>query len=228
MKKYLQKLGQNSYKASLEKVDTNTKNKVLLKFSDLIKKNLNKILKQNKKDIKYAKIKNIDKNLVARLELDKLKLSSITKTIIEITKLRDPIGVILDKWKRPNGLKIKKISIPIGVIGVIYESRPNVTVDLSCLCFKSGNSVILKGGSEAFFTNKIFVKLFRKSLKANKVNMNYVQFIERKDRKVVSSLLKDMRNYIDVMIPRGGKNLVKKVKESVSYTHLTLPTNDQV
>ena len=213
MKKYLQKLGQNSVKASLEKVDTNTKNKVLLKFSDLIKKNLNKILKQNKKDIKYAKIKNIDKNLVARLELDELKLSSITKTIIEITKLRDPIGVILDKWKRPNGLKIKKISIPIGVIGVIYESRPNVTVDLSCLCFKSGNSVILKGGSEAFFTNKIFVKLFRKSLKANKVNMNYVQFIERKDRKVVSSLLKDMRNYIDVMIPRGGKNLVKKVKE---------------
>ncbi len=213
MKKYLQKLGQNSYKASLEKVDTNTKNKVLLKFSDLIKKNLNKILKQNKKDIKYAKIKNIDKNLVARLELDKLKLSSITKTIIEITKLKDPIGVILDKWKRPNGLKIKKISIPIGVIGVIYESRPNVTVDLSCLCFKSGNSVILKGGSEAFFTNKIFVKLFRKSLKANKVNMNYVQFIERKDRKVVSSLLKDMRNYIDVMIPRGGKNLVRMVKK---------------
>ena len=99
MKKYLQKLGQNSVKASLEKVDTNTKNKVLLKFSDLIKKNLNKILKQNKKDIKYAKIKNIDKNLVARLELDKLKLSSITKTIIEITKLKDPIGVILDKWK---------------------------------------------------------------------------------------------------------------------------------
>ena len=213
MKKYLQKLGQNSVKASLEKVDTNTKNKVLLKFSDLIKKNLNKILKQNKKDIKYAKIKNIDKNLVVRLELDKLKLSSINKTIIEITKLKDPIGVILDKWKRPNGLKIKKISIPIGVIGVIYESRPNVTVDLSCLCFKSGNSVILKGGSEAFFTNKIFVKLFRESLKANKVNMNYVQFIERKDRKVVSSLLKDMRNYIDVMIPRGGKNLVKKVKE---------------
>ena len=118
MKKYLQKLGQNSYKASLEKVDTNTKNKVLLKFSDLIKKNLNKILKQNKKDIKYAKIKNIDKNLVARLEIDKVKLSSITKTIIEITKLKDPIGVILDKWQRPNGLKIKKISIPIGVIGL--------------------------------------------------------------------------------------------------------------
>mgnify|MGYP005742351573 FL=1 len=131
MKKYLQKLGQNSYKASLEKVDTNTKNKVLLKFSHLIKKNLNKILKQNKKDIKYAKIKNIDKNLVARLELDKLKLNSITKTIIEITKLRDPIGVILDKWKRPNGLKIKKISIPIGVIGVISVSYTHLTLPTS-------------------------------------------------------------------------------------------------
>ena len=213
MKKYLQKLGRDSYKASLEKVDTKTKNAVLLKFSYLIKKNLNKILIQNRKDIKYSKIKNLDKNLVARLELDKLKLGSIIKTIIEITKLKDPIGVILDKWQRPNGLKIKKISIPIGVIGVIYESRPNVTVDLSCLCFKSGNSVILKGGSEAFFTNKIFVRLFRESLKANKVNMNYVQFIERKDRKVVKSLLKDMRNYIDVMIPRGGKNLVRTVKK---------------
>ena len=212
MKKYLQKLGQESYKASLEKVDTNKKNKVLLKFSYLLKKNINKILRQNKKDIKFAKIKNINKNLISRLELNEFKLNSIIKTIIEIIKLKDPVGVILDKWQRPNGLKIKKISIPIGVIGVIYESRPNVTVDLSCLCFKSGNSVILKGGSEAFFTNKIFVKLFRDSLKANKVNANYVQFIDKKDRKIVKYLLKDMANYIDVMIPRGGKNLVKTVK----------------
>jgi len=119
----------------------------------------------------------------------------------------------LDKWQRPNGLKIKKISIPIGVIGVIYESRPNVTVDLSCLCFKSGNSVILKGGSEAFYTNKLFVKLFRESLRLNRIDKNYVQLIEKKERKVVKHLLKDMRDYIDVMIPRGGKNLVKTVKK---------------
>ena len=110
-------------------------------------------------------------------------------------------------------MRIKKISIPIGVIGVIYESRPNVTVDLSCLCFKSGNSVILKGGSEAFFTNQIFINLFRESLKSYKVDINYVQFINKKDRRIVKSLLKDMRNYIDVIIPRGGKNLVKTVKE---------------
>ena len=213
MKKYLQKLGKESKKATLKKVDTKTKNKVLLKFSYLLEKNSSKILSQNKKDIKFAKLNNINKNLIARLEVNKSKLSSIINTIIDITKLKDPVGVILDRWQRPNGLKIKKISIPIGVIAVIYESRPNVTVDLSCLCFKSGNSVILKGGSEAFFTNKIFVKLFRESLKAYKINMNYVQFIERKERKIVNHLLKDMKSYIDVMIPRGGKNLVQTVKK---------------
>ena len=213
MKKYLQKLGKESKKATLKKIDTKTKNKVLLKFSYLLKKNSNKVLRQNKKDIKYAKLKNISKNLIARLEVNKSKLSSIIKTIIDITKLKDPVGVILDRWQRPNGLKIEKISIPIGVIAVIYESRPNVTVDLSCLCFKSGNSVILKGGSEAFFTNKIFIKLFREALKAYKINMNYVQFVERKERKIVNHLLKDMKSYIDVMIPRGGKNLVQTVKK---------------
>ena len=213
MKKYLQKLGRAAYRASLYKVDTKIKNKVLLKFSYLLKKNASKILRQNNKDIKFAKIKNINKNLITRLEINKPKLDSIIKTIIEITKLKDPVGVILDKWQRPNGLRIKKISIPIGVIGVIYESRPNVTVDLSCLCFKSGNSVILKGGSEAFFTNQIFINLFRESLKAYEVDINYVQFINKKDRRIVKSLLKDMSNYIDVIIPRGGKNLVKTVKE---------------
>jgi len=213
MKKYLQKLGHAAYRASLYKVDTKIKNKVLLKFSYLLKKNASKILRQNNKDIKFAKIQNINKNLIRRLEIDKPKLDYMIKTIIEIAKLKDPVGIILDKWQRPNGLRIKKISIPIGVIGVIYESRPNVTVDLSCLCFKSGNSVILKGGSEAFYTNQILINLFRESLKACKVDVNYVQFINKKDRRIVKSLLKDMRNYIDVIIPRGGKNLVKTVKE---------------
>ena len=119
MKKYLQKLGHAAYRASLYKVDTKIKNKVLLKFSYLLKKNASKILRQNNKDIKIAKIKNINKNLITRLEINKPKLDSIIKTIIEITKLKDPVGVILDKWQRPNGLRIKKISIPIGVIGVM-------------------------------------------------------------------------------------------------------------
>ena len=213
MKKYLKKLGQASCKASLNKVNAKLKNKVLLKFSKLLRKNSREILLQNKRDIEVAKKKNINKNLIARLEISKKTLNNIVKTVIDISRLKDPVGIILDKWQRPNGLKIKKISIPIGVIGVIYESRPNVTVDLSCLCFKSGNSVILKGGSEAFYTNKLFVKLFRESLRLNRIDKNYVQLIEKKERKVVKHLLKDMRDYIDVMIPRGGKNLVKTVKK---------------
>jgi Gamma-glutamyl phosphate reductase len=127
--------------------------------------------------------------------------------------LRDPTGIILEKWKRPNGLNISKISIPIGVIGVIYESRPNVTSDVSSLCFKSGNTVILKGGSEAFYSNLILSKLFRKSLKKNGVDENFVQFINFKNKKVVDFLLTSMSKFIDVIIPRGGKNLVKKVQE---------------
>ena len=119
---------------------------------------------------------------------------------------------ILEKWSRPNGLKIKKVSIPIGVIGVIYESRPNVTSDVASLCFKSGNAVILKGGSEAINTNKILAKLFRKALKENKVNENFIQFIDSKDRKMVDFMLSKMKDYIDVIVPRGGKNLVKRVQ----------------
>ena len=119
----------------------------------------------------------------------------------------------MEKWSRPNGLKINKVSIPIGVIGVIYESRPNVTSDVASLCFKSGNVVILKGGSEAINTNKILAKLFRKALKENKVNENFIQFVNSKDRKMVDFMLSNMKDYIDVIIPRGGKNLVKRVQD---------------
>ena len=121
------------------------------------------------------------------------------------------MGKTLSSWKRPNGLIIKRVSIPIGVIGVIYESRPNVTSDVSALCFKTGNVVILRGGSEALHSNKILAKLFKKALKKKKCNENCVQFIERKNRNHVDYLLSSMKNYIDVIIPRGGKSLVKKV-----------------
>ena len=119
----------------------------------------------------------------------------------------------LDKWKRPNGLNVKKVTIPIGVIGVIYESRPNVTSDVSALCFKSGNSVILRGGSEAINSNKILTNLFRLALAKNNVNKDYVQFIDSKDREVVDYMLSKMSRFIDIIIPRGGKNLVRKVQK---------------
>ena len=118
----------------------------------------------------------------------------------------------MDQWKRPNGLKIKRVTIPIGVIGVIYESRPNVTADVSSLCFKSENCVILRGGSEAYYSNKILANLFRKSLQKNKIDKNFVQFIDKKNRKLVDYMLSKMDKYIDVIIPRGGKNLVAKVQ----------------
>jgi len=212
MSKYLIKLGQNSKKAH-EIIDTKIKNNVLKSFAKLIFKNKNKILLENLKDIRFAKKKGLKENLVNRLELNNEKLNSIIEAIKTVIKLKDPVNYELSKWTRPNGLKIKKVSIPIGVIGVIYESRPNVTADVSTLCFKSGNCVILRGGSEAYFTNKILANYFRTSLAKHKIDKNFVQFIEKKDRKLVDFMLSKMSQYIDVVIPRGGKNLVKKVQE---------------
>ena len=206
-------IGQNAKKASLEKINTKTKNKVLKRYALLLHKEKSSIIIENTKDIKFALKKGLKKNLIDRLTINHKKLDNIKTSINKIIKLKDPVDNILEKWSRPNGLKIKRVSIPIGVIGIIYESRPNVTSDVASLCFKSGNAVILKGGSEAMNTNKILAKLFRKALKENKVNENFIQFINSKDRKMVDYMLSKMKDNIDVIIPRGGKNLVKRVQE---------------
>ena len=206
-------IGIKARKASDKKINTRIKNKVLRDYAILIIKEKNLILKENTKDIEFAKKKRLKENLINRLLINKKKLEDIKKSIQKIEKLKDPVDFILEKWKRPNGLSISKVTIPIGVIGVIYESRPNVTSDVASLCFKSGNSVILKGGSEAINTNRILAKLFRKALKINKVNKNYIQFIDSKERKMVNIMLSKMKKYIDIIIPRGGKNLVKRVQD---------------
>ena len=206
-------IGTKSRKASERKINTETKNKVLILYAQLIDKEKKSILRENIKDIAFAKNKGLKENLINRLRIDDLKLRAIKDSINQISKLKDPVNVTLKKWSRPNGLNIKRVTIPIGVIGVIYESRPNVTSDVASLCFKSGNSVILKGGSEALNTNRILAKLFRQALKKNKVNENYIQFVDSKDRKMVNIMLSKMKKYIDVIIPRGGKNLVKRVQE---------------
>lgn len=206
-------IGQKAKNAVINKIDSKTKNKVLQKYISLIEKNKNSIIRANKKDIKFAIKKKLKNNLIDRLSLNYTKLNSVKNAIKNIINLKDPIDNILEKWKRPNGLIIKRVSIPIGVIGVIYESRPNVTSDVSSLCFKSGNAVILRGGSEALNTNKILATLFRKALSLNKVDPNYVQFINNPNRKYVDYMLSKMNNQIDVIIPRGGKNLVKKVQD---------------
>ena len=213
MSKLLSQIGIKARKASEKKISTKIKNKVLNDYAKLIDKEKILITKENIKDVKFAKTKGIKKNLINRLQINNEKLAEIIKSIKKITKLKDPVNVILENWNRPNGLNIKRVTIPIGVIGVIYESRPNVTSDVAGLCFKSGNAVILKGGSEAINTNKILAKLFRRSLKKNKIDENFIQFIDSKERKVVDKMLSKMTKYIDVIIPRGGKGLVKKVQE---------------
>tara|TARA_B100001778_G_scaffold321694_1_gene313309 strand:+ start:78 stop:1328 length:1251 start_codon:yes stop_codon:yes gene_type:complete len=212
MSKILISIGKRSKEAFAQPISTNKKNKVLSDYLKLINKNKYLILKENKKDINQAIKINLKNNLINRLILNEKKILDIINSIKKIINLKDPTNNIIEKWKRPNGLEFSKISIPIGVIGVIYESRPNVTSDVASLCFKSGNPVILKGGSEAFYSNKILSNLFRKALKNNNVNQNFVQFIDIKKRKVVDFLLTKMVNFIDVIIPRGGKNLVKKVQ----------------
>ena len=213
MSRYMNLIGKNAKKASHEKINSTLKNKILKRYALLLDKERNSIIKENTKDIKFSQKKGLKNNLIDRLTIGHKELDNIKNSINKITKLKDPVDNTLEKWSRPNGLKIKRVSIPIGVIGVIYESRPNVTADVASLCFKSGNAVILKGGSEAINTNKILAKLFRKALKENGVNENFIQFIDSKDRKMVDFMLSKMKDYIDVIIPRGGKNLVKRVQE---------------
>ena len=208
---YIKNIGEKSLKAfeNLKNVEHSKIKRALKEYASLVKKNKLKILRENSRDIKKAK----RKKLIDRLMLNSEKINQIISSIKIIEKFKNPVGQVLSKWKRSNKLKIEKVSIPIGVISVIYESRPNVTADVASLCLKSGNSVILRGGSEAYYTNRFLANLFRRALKKNKIDKNCVQFIEKKDRKIVDFILSKMSNYIDLVVPRGGKNLVKKVQK---------------
>ena len=208
---YLETIGKNAKKAfeDLKSVNHNKIKKVLENYNYSLLRNKKRIIKENFKDVKNVQ----RKHLVDRLILNDKRIEGIRYSINQISKFKDPIGRVLEQWQRPNKLKIKKISTPIGVICVIYESRPNVTADVAALCLKSGNCSILRGGSEAFNSNKLLTKLFRESLTKNNINKNCVQFIENKNRKIVDGLLSKMSAYIDVVVPRGGKGLVAKVQK---------------
>ena len=208
---YLEKIGKNARKAfeDLKDIKHNKIKKVLDNYSKEILNNKSILIKKNLKDVKNVK----RKNLVDRLILNDKRIDSIRHSINEISKFKNPLGKVLEKWTRPNKLNIKKVSTPIGVIGVIYESRPNVTADVASLSLKSGNCSILRGGSEAFNSNKLLADLFRHVLQKNNINKNCVQFIDRKDRKIVDNMLSKMSKYIDVIVPRGGKGLVSKVQK---------------
>jgi len=209
--KKLKQIGINSKKAfiQLKSLDSKKINKVLNTYNQLLLKNKKQILKENLKDVKSSS----RKHLLDRLVLDEKRIEGIRNSINEIIKFKNPLNKTLEDWRRPNGLRIKKISTPIGIIGIIYESRPNVTADVSALSLKSGNCAILRGGSEAFNSNKILANLFRSSLDINKIDKNCIQFIEDKNRNIVNYMLSNMSQYIDVIVPRGGKELVKKVQQ---------------
>jgi glutamate-5-semialdehyde dehydrogenase len=208
---YLENIGKKSKKAfeDLKTIKHEKIKKVLESYNKSLLINKQKIIRENKSDIKNVK----RNNLVDRLILNDKRIDGIRHSINEIANFKNPIGRVLESWKRPNKLNIKKVATPIGVIGVIYESRPNVTADVAALCLKSGNCSILRGGSEAINSNKILANLFREALQQNKINKNCVQFIENKDRKIVDNLLSKMSNYIDVIVPRGGKGLISKVQK---------------
>jgi len=208
---YLKTIGINAKKAfeDLKGVKHKKIKKVLENFNQSLLKNTTKIIRENLKDVKNVK----RKHLVDRLVLNKKRIEGIRHSINEIAKFQNPVGRILETWQRPNNLTIKKVTTPIGVIGVIYESRPNVTADVAALCLKSGNCSILRGGSEAFNSNRLLANIFRENLRKNNINQNCVQFIENKNRKIVDQLLSKMSAYIDVIVPRGGKGLVAKVQK---------------
>ena len=177
-----------------------------------IKDKATEILIANKLDIENAISNNLSKPLINRLKVTDETISGIIKSIIEIKKQPDPIGEILENWEQPNGLKFSKISVPLGVLAVIYESRPNVTIDASCLALKSNNALILRGGSDSFHTSKQLVNIITESFNEAGLPNDIIQMIPTTNREAVDHLLA-MNNYVNVIIPRGGKSLIKKINE---------------
>jgi glutamate-5-semialdehyde dehydrogenase len=199
--------------SEMAKLTTEAKNMALCRMANAIEANMQKILAANAIDIETAKAKGLKASLLDRLALDQKKVQGMAKEMKEVSVLPDPIGTILSTWTRPNGLIISQVRVPLGVVGVIYESRPNVTADSTSICIKSGNAVILRGGSDALKSNVAIGEVLRDALAATGVPVDAVQVINSPDRKVAEEMMR-MRQYIDVLIPRGGADLIKTVVET--------------
>ena len=197
----------------MSKLTSEAKNMALCSMANAIEANIEKILAANAVDIEAAKAKGLKASLLDRLALDQKKIQGMAKEIQEVSALPDPIGTILSTWTRPNGLIISQVRVPLGVVGVIYESRPNVTADSAAICIKSGNAVILRGGSDALNSNVAIVEILRDALSITNVPVDAIQIVNSADRKDAQELMR-MRQYIDVLIPRGGADLIKTVVET--------------
>ena len=194
----------------LAKAGTNEKNKALNEIADKLLERQEEILEINKKDMEKGRENNLNKALLDRLKLTKERIEGMARGLREVAAQEDPIGEVPEMWKRPNGLQIGKIRVPLGVIGIIYEARPNVTVDVAGLCLKSGNTVILRGGSNAFNSNQILTNIIQDGLVEAGLPKESVQLIPTTDRQAVDVLL-SLNNHLDVLIPRGGEGLIQKV-----------------
>ena len=197
---------------TLNLLDTAKKNACLLKVSKALEEQQELILKANAKDIANARKNGMAEALIDRLSLNEQRMHGIIEGVIQVVSLTDPVGTVISRFDRPNGLHIEQVRVPFGVIGIIYEFRPNVTVDAFSLCFKTGNAVVLRGGSDAIYTNQALVTVIRKALKSMNVDENAICLIEDTSREVAARFMK-MKQYIDVLIPRGGAGLIQTVVE---------------
>lgn len=210
----IEQMGQKAKEASLElAVAGSLKNKGLLSIANAIINNTDKIVKANKIDLDEGKKSGLTTALLERLTLNEERIQGMAKGIQQIVALQDPIGTILKGSKMENGLEISKVQVPLGVIGIIYESRPNVTSDAAALCLKAGNAVILRGGKEAINSNMVIAKIMRNALDKAGLNKNCVQLIEDTTRESTNELMR-LSDYLDVLIPRGGAGLIKAVVEN--------------
>jgi len=213
MESVLQKVKEASKKIATLK--GGIKDKILLEMANKLEENKDKIIKANEQDLEYAKSNNLNSALLDRLLLNETRIEGMAKALREIASLKNPVGRILEGWELPNGLRIEKTAIPIGVIGIIYESRPNVTSDAAALCFKSGNACILKGGKEAENSNRIIAEILGEVLEENNLPKEAISLLPDYSREGVAKLIK-MDKYVDLIIPRGGEGLVRYVSENAT------------
>lgn len=214
---YIIELGKKSRKArkQIATAQTEQKNKIIKKIADVLCAEKVRILEENKKDINAAEENGIAKAMIDRLLLTEDRIDGIADACMQLTKLSDPVGEVVEGFTRPNGMQITKTRVPMGVVGIIYEARPNVTVDAATLCIKSGNAVILRGGKEAFNSNKALVDLMRQAIEACGFSGDIVQLVEDTSRESSEQMMR-ANGYIDVLIPRGGKGLIQAVVKNAT------------
>ena len=200
-------------KYDVQKLSTDTKNKALYTAAEKLVERQDSILAANREDISAGRAAGMNEGLIDRLTLTEGRIEQIAEGLRQVAQLPDPVGEVMDEFTRPNGMKIRKVRVPMGVIGVIYESRPNVTADAFALCFKAGSAVILKGGSDAIHSNIAITDVLRDALKECGICPDAVQLIATTDRAATRELM-TMRQYVDLLIPRGGAGLIRAVVEN--------------